>query len=97
MLHPDITTSFRCSTGLSQLMPAWSIAEWRARIGSSWCALGRPIKTRSFFSNGARMRQRVFSWNQVVTLMILMVMLIGLNLGLRALLGVRHNQPLLSE
>ena len=24
-------------------MPLWSIAEWRARIGGSWCALGHPF------------------------------------------------------
>ena len=25
-------------------MPLWSNEEWRARIGSSWCAIGRPVK-----------------------------------------------------
>ena len=24
-------------------MPLWSIADWRARIGGSWCVTGRPI------------------------------------------------------
>lgn len=24
-------------------MPLWSNEEWRARIGSSWCVLGKPI------------------------------------------------------
>ena len=24
-------------------MPLWSVAEWRARIGGSWCAIGRPF------------------------------------------------------
>ena len=28
-------------------MPLASNEEWRARIGSSWCALGRPFKRRS--------------------------------------------------
>ena len=28
-------------------MPLESIQEWRARIGSSWCALGRPMKSKS--------------------------------------------------
>ena len=28
-------------------MPLWSNEEWRARIGSSWCALGRFIKSKS--------------------------------------------------
>ena len=26
-------------------MPLGSVEEWRARIGSSWCALGRPVKS----------------------------------------------------
>ena len=26
-------------------MPLSSVEEWRARIGSSWCALGRPIQS----------------------------------------------------
>ena len=28
-------------------MPLWSVQEWRARIGSSWCALNRPIRSKS--------------------------------------------------
>ena len=24
-------------------MPLWSVEEWKARIGSSWAALGRPV------------------------------------------------------
>ena len=28
-----------------QAMPLANVEEWRARIGSSWCALGRPFKT----------------------------------------------------
>ena len=28
-------------------MPLGSNQEWRARIGSSWCALGRPLKSKS--------------------------------------------------
>ena len=28
-------------------MPLWSVEEWRARIGSSWAALGRPIRCSS--------------------------------------------------
>ena len=35
-------------------MPSASVEEWRARIGSSWCALGRPIKRR-FVSGGGVM------------------------------------------
>ena len=30
---------------VSVAMPLWSNEEWRARIGSCWCALGRPFKT----------------------------------------------------
>ena len=33
---------------LLSTMPLWSVQEWRARIGTSWCALGRPIMSRSF-------------------------------------------------
>lgn len=28
-------------------MPLASVQEWRARIGTCWCALGRPIKSQS--------------------------------------------------
>ena len=28
-------------------MPLWSVEEWRARIGSSWAALGRPVRCSS--------------------------------------------------
>ena len=30
-------------------MPLWSVQEWRARIGTSWCALGRPIRSKSSY------------------------------------------------
>ena len=35
-------------------MPLWSVQEWRARIGNSWCALGRPIRSKSsqYYSTG---------------------------------------------
>ena len=36
-------------------MPLGSVQEWRARIGSSWCALGRAIK--SAVSGGGPTRQ----------------------------------------
>ena len=32
-------------------MPLASVEEWRARIGSSWCALGRPFKTNKSSGN----------------------------------------------
>ena len=47
-------------------MPLESIAEWRARIGSSWCALGHPFKSKS---SGAVRSGRVLSQNQVETMM----------------------------
>lgn len=37
-------------------MPLWSNEEWRARIGSSWCALGRPMKSGSPGSRGKSLR-----------------------------------------
>ena len=51
-------------------MPLASVEEWRARIGSCWCALGRPFKTskssgdyRSFaaLSPGSAMLQAVYA------------------------------------
>ena len=42
---PLLTTDLRESS-LSATMPLASVDEWRARIGSSWCALGRPVKSR---------------------------------------------------
>ena len=33
-----------CVTINIEAMPLASVKEWRARIGSSWCALGRPFK-----------------------------------------------------
>ena len=32
-------------------MPLWSNEEWRARIGSCWCALGRPGKSAAMSGN----------------------------------------------
>ena len=32
-------------------MPLASVEEWRARVGSSWCALGRPFKTSKSSGN----------------------------------------------
>ena len=68
-------------------MPQWSVAEWRARIGGSWLAIGRPIKSKSSSSSGgAGCMQRVLTMNRVVTMMSLTLVLIGVNLLLRALL-----------
>ena len=75
-------------------MPYWSIGEWRARIGSSWLALGRPFKTRSPFRGK---KQRALPLSQGVTMMFLLIMSIGVNLGLRALVARGHHLPLLSE
>ena len=47
-----------CCIGVS-VMPLWSNEEWRARIGSSWCALGLSIKCRSSNCYG-----RGRSWTQ---------------------------------
>ena len=64
-------------------MPLGSIAEWRARIGSSWCALGRPFKTRSPFRGGAGRLQTPLTLNQVVTMMTILVIVTAINLALR--------------
>ena len=34
------------------IMPLWSVQEWRARIGTSWCALGRPVRSKSSCRKG---------------------------------------------
>ena len=78
-------------------MPAWSIAEWRARIGSSWCTLGRPFKARSPFRNKERRQQRVFTLNQVVALMVFVMIFIGLNLRLCVSVAAENHHSFLSE
>ena len=71
-------------------MPQWSVADWRARIGGSWLAIGRPIMTKLSSSSGAAgcMRQ-VLTMNRVVTMMSLTLISMGVNL-LRALLHRGH-------
>ena len=75
-------------------MPLWSIGEWRARIGSSWCALGRPFKTRSPFRGGGGGRVlRALTQSDVVTMIIMLMVFIGINFGLRMLVisGCHHS------
>ena len=57
-------------------MPLWSVAEWRARIGSSWCALGRPFKTKSSLCHGEGQTEKTLTWNHVTVMMSLMTTLI---------------------
>ena len=75
-------------------MPYWSISEWRARIGSSWCALGRPHK---IIKHGARNLKKELTLNQVVTLMVLMIILVGVNVGVRGLVEGGHHHQLISK
>ena len=59
-----------CVTINIEAMPLASVKEWRARIGSSWCALGRPFKAskspgnyRSFAAlSGSAMLQAVYTY-----------------------------------
>ena len=78
-------------------MPYWSIAEWRARIGSSWCALARPVKSKSSFRCRTGWIRRVLTMNQVVTIMIMMIMLIRVNFGLHSIISGGYYHPLTSE
>ena len=78
-------------------MPQWSVAEWRARIGGSWLAIGRPFKTKSSFSRGAGWVQRVLTMNQVVTMTIMMIILIGTNLALCALVNRGYHRPIIGQ
>ena len=78
-------------------MPYWSIAEWRARIGSSWCALGRPQKIKSSIRHGTRMVKKELTLNRVVTMMIILVMLVGTNIGIRGFVAGGHHHELISK
>ena len=78
-------------------MPLGSIAEWRARIGSSWCALGRPFKTRSPFRGGAGHLQTPLTLNQVVTMMTILVIVTALNLALRSVWTTGYYRAYLGE
>ena len=82
---------------IQSLMPYYSIAEWRARIGSSWCALGRPFKIKSTLKHGARVIKKELTLNRVVTMMILMIMLVGVNIAVRGLVTVGHHHQLISQ
>ena len=46
-------------------MPFWSLEDWRARIGSSWCALG-VSRRPSGKSKGLKIKPD--SWHQVKSL-----------------------------
>ena len=78
-------------------MPLWSIGEWRARIGSSWCALGRPFKTRSPFRGGGRRVLRALIRSDMVTMIIMLMVFIGINFGLRILVMRGYHHSLKSE
>ena len=67
------------STSNYEAMPLASVEEWRARIGSSWCALGRAFKTsikssgnyRSFAAlSGSAMLQAVYALMAMVLTLI---------------------------
>ena len=64
-------------------MPLWSVEEWRARIGSCWCALGRPINTR--FTRNRGKSRRVLTLHQILTMVIMVMLLIVANLVLCAM------------
>lgn len=72
-------------------MPFGSIAEWRARIGSSWCALGRPLNARSTYRHGAgRLQQIQLTLKQAVIMNIVLIMFVAMNLALRTVLTTGH-------
>ena len=64
----------------SSAMPLWSIEDWRARIGSCWCALGRTFNTR--FTRCRGKSQRDLSTHQAATMVIMMILFIVANMGL---------------
>ena len=63
-------------------MPLWSVEEWRARIGSCWCALGRPFNTR--FTRNRGKSRRVLTLHQLLTMVIMLMLLIVANLILHS-------------
>ena len=87
-------------------MPPWSVQEWRARIGTSWCALGRPIKAKvcghregnCSKSQPPGCGRRMESRDGIVYTMIMTVPLIGAILTLWCLvLGERYSVLNMSE
>ena len=80
-----------CVHPLTQiLMPLGSIQEWRARIGSSWCALGRPLRSVLSHRTGRPKRQQsgwklpAYSQYQSVSMVtVLPCMLLGPGLGMK--------------
>ena len=78
-------------------MPLGSIAEWRVRIGSSWCALGRPFKARSPFRGGGGQLQVPLTLNQVVTMMMVLITFTTLNLVLCVVWTTGHYDAYLGE
>ena len=79
-------------------MPLGSIAEWRARIGSSWCALSRSFKTRSpFRHSGAGRLQTPLTLNQVVTMIMILIIFTAINLSVRIVWTTGHYRAYLGE
>lgn len=81
-------------------MPLWSNDEWKARIGSSWCALGRPVKLHhlSSVSYGGGGRSRTVSLRldlsggsvfQTVYSVILMAVVTGIDIYNSWIIGCR--------
>ena len=61
-------------------MPLWSNEEWRARIGSSWCALGRPFKADKSSGNNQSLSSSVLSGRamlQAVYVLMAMILVQG--------------------
>ena len=101
VLLPPFELKFHINAGglctCQVVMPLGSIAEWRARIGSSWCALGRPFKTRSPFRGGAGRLQTPLTLNQVVTTMVILIIFTAINLALRIVWTTGHYRTSLGE
>ena len=66
-------------------MSYWSIGQWRASIGSSWCALGRPIKTRSPYRGGGGCSHTMLTRTRAVSMIIMLMVFVGIHLQLCSL------------
>ena len=75
-------------------MPLWSNEEWKARIGSSWCAIGRSIKCKSSVSHGSGTLQlsggTMLQVVSMVMMMILMAIITGIDTIKNQLTGCRR-------
>ena len=81
-----------------EAMPLASVEEWRARTGSSWCALGRPFKTSK--SSGDYQSFAALSGNamlQAVYALMVMVLALTWDSTVVFIRGIEHINGCINE